>query len=143
MTENSTGDEVFSLSLPVSRDGQLSSQTVTLPDLELDSVRYRITVSATNQVGTGPYSTPIFVGTGTQPPKSTVDTSYLLPLPSTDAPSVESSRQEKDDAYYTARILPPLLGVVFIVVVVVVLLVFCRRSRGYRLRRKGLYRCEQ
>lgn len=64
VTENSTGDEVFSLSLPVSLAGQMSSQTVTLPDLDLDSVQYRITVSATNQVGTGPHSTPIFVGTG-------------------------------------------------------------------------------
>ena len=68
---NSTGEEVFSLSLPITTTSQLALQSVSVPGLELDSVRYRITVEAATRAGTGPPSEPVYVGTGktwTQPP---------------------------------------------------------------------------
>ena len=49
--------------LPVAPGSQLFSQSVTVTDLSLVSVRYRITVSAATQAGTGPESDPVFVGT--------------------------------------------------------------------------------
>ena len=60
---NTTGVLVASLHLPVSPETQLFSQSLTLPALQLSSVRYRVTVTAATRAGVGTESDALFVGT--------------------------------------------------------------------------------
>ena len=156
--------------LPVAPGSQLFSQSVTVTDLSLVSVRYRITVSAATQAGTGPESDPVFVGTQApgqhdsvlynamlQCKKYTMLLYYttvsigiiisvgyvtiLLYCFLLSEPEVDS-QSSRTEEYYVVRILPPLVGVAFIAVTVVILLVFCWQRRTLHTRKKGLYQCE-
>lgn len=91
-----SGTEVFSRSLPLSPEQQDTLQTVSVPGLNLDTMRYRVLVSATNNAGTGPDSTPILIGTEatmatteappttTPPPSSSEPTMPATPVDTTD-----------------------------------------------------------
>lgn len=110
----------------------VTEEFVNLTGLDLDNVRYRISVSANTSVGSGPDSEPIYIGMGltlpsstpTQPPSATPTISIIL-----------------DDTYYIVRIVPPLVfGLFLILVLVVTVLFFLHLQRITVKKRTGTYK---
>ena len=104
-------DVAFSQVIPVSPTQQDDLQTVSVTGLNLETSRYRILVSASTRVGTGPDSTPLFIGTevtmatdATPPTTPPPTLSTTVEMMTDEVTTVEMTTSSQTDVESTASV---------------------------------------